>query len=504
MKNENNSRKVNLDENIKIYLNASQFPKHEVILNNILAQIGKVNFENRVIETTDDHENESISDSQKNETQRQLENNKPKLHHYLVLITEEILRIANEGNYGICKLQNEIYLYNGAYWKKIDKELFQEFLGEATLKMGVTKYKAKFFQFKEYLFKQFMSDAYRPTANTDKDVVKINLLNGTYIISVSGCKLVQFRREDALLYQLSFSYNQNSIAPIFDKYLNRVLPDKSQQMVLAEYIGYLFIKNGSKAIKEEKVLILYGSGANGKSVFFEIINALLGKENITNYPLQNLTDSKGYHRAKIANVLLNYASEISGKMEANVFKQMASGEPIDARLPFGEPFTLDQYAKLIFNCNELPKDVEHSNAFFRRFLIIYFSQTIPAHEQDKELHTKIIENELSGVFNWALEGLNRLLFQKGFTKCEAVEQAREEYKIQSDSILTFLQEENYQPSLTYSKSLKELYREYTFFCVDNGYRACGNKLFRKRLEDAGYGSDRNAQGRLIYIEKINN
>jgi putative DNA primase/helicase len=84
----------------------------------------------------------------------------------------------------------------------------------------------------------------------------------------------------------------------------------------------------------------------------------------------------------------------------------------------GNHFILKQYAKLIFNCNELPKDVEHTNAYFRRFLIIPFDVTIPPHEQDKNLHTKIIENELSGVFNWVLEGLNRLLEQKRFSECE--------------------------------------------------------------------------------------
>ncbi len=182
---------------------------------------------------------------------------------------------------------------------------------------------------------------------------------------------------------------------------------------------------------------------------------------------------------------------------------MVSGEPIDARLPYGEPFIITQYAKMIFNCNELPKDIERTNAFFRRFLIIHFAETIPPHEQDKELHTKIIDNELAGVFNWALEGLNRLLKQKGFSKCDAIELAREEYKIQSDSILTFLLDENYKPSTTKSKPLKELYQEYSNFCHDNGYRRYGNKQFSKRLISENYVNSRNAQGIIFFIEKIN-
>ena len=154
--------------------------------------------------------------------------------------------------------------------------------------------------------------------------------------------------------------------------------------------------------------------------------------------MQSLTNDNGYFRAKLANKLVNYGSEINGKLESAIFKQLVSGEPVEARLPYGEPFTLKQYAKLIFNCNELPKDVEHTNAYFRRFLIIPFDVTIPEHEQDKNLHTKIIEKELSGVFNWVLEGLNRLLEQKKFSDCEAAQQAVEEYKIECDSVQMFL------------------------------------------------------------------
>src|SRR5690554_8092599 len=125
----------------------------------------------------------------------------------------------------------------------------------------------------------------------------------------------------------------------------------------------------------------------------------------------------------VANKLVNYASEINGKLEASIFKQLVSGEPVDARLPYGEPFTLTNYAKLIFNCNELPKVVENSHSFFRRFLILTFGVTIPEEEQDSQLAHKIIESELPGVLNWVLGGLDRLLRQRRFTKSDAVNKA---------------------------------------------------------------------------------
>lgn len=500
----NSHDKSSLDNHMAgILTDSALYINHREIPNKLLAQCKEVNFEAKILEVKDALENNSNSKYTKAEIDKQLAFIKQGQQHYYVMIAEEIFRIADDNNYGICKHLNQIYLFNGAFWAPIDKDTFQRFLGEAALNMGIIRFKAKLFHFKENLCKQFYSDAHTPILTANNNEVLINLQNGTYAITPQGSSLRPFNKDEMLTYQLSFKFDKNAKATRFQEYLDRVLPDKSKQLVLAEYIGYLFVRNGSATLKEEKVLLLYGVGANGKSVFFEIVNALLGKENVSNNSLKNLTNENGYYRASLASKLLNYASEICGKMETNIFKQMVSGEPIDARLPYGEPFIITQYAKMIFNCNELPKDIERTNAFFRRFLIIHFAETIPPHEQDKELHTKIIDNELAGVFNWALEGLNRLLKQKGFSKCEAIELAREEYKIQSDSILTFLLDENYKPSTTKSKPLKELYQEYSNFCHDNGYRRCGNKQFSKRLISENYVNSRNALGTIFFIEKIN-
>jgi len=199
--------------------------------------------------------------------------------------------------------------------------------------------------------------------------------------------------------------------------------------------------------------------------------------------------------------LVNYASEINGKLETSLFKAMVSGEPVEARLPYGEPFLLKQYAKLIFNCNELPKDVEHTNAFFRRFLIIPFDVTIPEAEQDKQLHTKIIRNELSGVFNWVLDGLDRLLKQKCFTYCEAVNQALVEYKTQSDTVQQFIDEKEYQIRPNGFKLIKDLYLDYHNFCVEDGFSSLNKSNFIKRLRSLGIVVEKKNIGNIAFISQ---
>lgn len=423
------------------------------------------------------------------------------IRHFLIITIENLIKVANENSWGLCKNHEFIFLYNGAYWMSLDKNVFQMFLGEAAEKMGIDKFYARHYKFRASLFEQFIATSYLPSPESNKDLVLINLKNGTFEVSPTLTRIKPFDKSDFLTYQLPFNYNPDAQAPIFKNFLDEVVPDNDKQKILAEYLGYVFIKNGNSHLKEEKCLLLYGTGANGKSVFYEVVNALLGFQNVSCYSLQSLTNENGYYRAMLGNSLVNYATEINGKLEASHFKAMVSGEPLEARLAYGIPFKLTQYAKLIFNCNELPKDVEHSLAYFRRFLIIHFNVTIPEDKQDKQLHNKIIENELSGVFNWVLNGLKRLLDQKKFSECEAIQKAREEYEKESNSVKLFLEEYDYVKHSEHYLLIKDLYNEYKSFCFEDGYRPVNKSNFKRRLEGSKILVKRFGDGNVAFLEK---
>nr|DAW61318.1 MAG TPA: dsDNA helicase [Caudoviricetes sp.] len=453
----------------------AKYKSSHTILDNLLGQIQKVNF----LDKSGLPEDAKIP--------RKL---------YVVITIDELLDVAVANNWGLATRDGFIYVFNGEYWHPICAEDFKPFLALAARKMGVPVLESKYHLFKDELYKQFLSEStLRPPEGGE--YVLINLKNGTFEISPDRQGLRPFRREDFIKYQLSFRYDRNAICPIFDKYLERVLPDEGCRNVLCEYIGYIFVSN----LKLEKAAILYGSGANGKSVFFEIINALLGQENICSYSLQNLTKYDSYQRAELANRLLNYASEINGKLEASIFKQLVSGEPVEARQIYGKPFTMKSYAKLMFNCNELPKEVEQTNAFFRRFIIIPFSETIPEPEQDPELARKIIDNELSGVFNWVLGGLTRLLSQKHFTFSEKVKEQVDNYRKESDSVVMFIDEFGYTPSFEGSFFLKMVYNEYKEYTIDGGYRPVSIKTFAERLRMMRFEVVKQKTGRIFYAVK---
>lgn len=419
--------------------------------------------------------------------------------HYIVYVIDEIKNIAKQGGWRLCRNNGQTFVYNGAFWKAIDREELQLFFGEAAAIIGVPKVDAKFYLFRMDLLKQFDATAYLPAPEKADGLTLINFENGTFVVDGNNQSLRPPKPNDFLTYQLPFKYNPTATAPMFKGFLDTVLPDVERQKVLQEYLGYVFVS--SKKLKLEKILLLYGSGANGKSVFIEIMSAMLGKDNVSRYSLESITEAKGYSRAQLGAKLLNLSTEISGKMDKGLFKQLASGESVEARHIYGNPFTMENYAKLLFSTNELPKETENTDGFFRRWLIIPFDVTIEESKQDRELANKIIETELSGVFNWVLAGLNRLLLQRRFTECKAAIEQIKTFRQQSDSVLMFLDEENYQTNPIEYITLKDMFFSYRTFCDGSGHRPCSITTFSSRLKSAGYEVIRKSFGNVVYCKK---
>ena len=417
-----------------------------------------------------------------------------------VIVVDKILELARKYSWGICKQNEFVYIFNGAYWHYLDEKHLRSFLGEVAHLMSVPLLRSRHYEFRNKLLNQFSAVANIPAPENKSENSYINLLNGTLEISPIETRIRVFDRNDFMTYQLPFKYDPHATSMRFQAYLNEILPEPELQAILAEYIAYLFIPN--RRLKMEKTLLLYGVGANGKSVFFDIINALLGRENISTYTLQNLTNENGYYRAMLSNKLLNYASEISRRLDTSFFKQLVSGEPIEARLPYGKPFILENYAKLIFNTNELPVDVEHTNAYFRRFIIIPFQVIIPEERQDKSLAQKIIEEELPGVLNWVLQGLSRLTKNGVFTHSDIVLNQVLQYKREADTTYLFLEENGYVPDENETQTLKLLYSVYKDFCSENNYRCLSNRSFKKRLESHQFKTKKISVGQVVYC-KVN-
>lgn len=411
--------------------------------------------------------------------------------HLIVGVVKRMLELAKEKQFNLAQMQGSIYMFNGCYWQPIDKEELKSLLSSAAIAMGVPHYDAIHFDFKKKLLEQFLTDGHTRQLPKSKNSIMINLQNGTYQFNPDGGRLRSFDPQDFLTNQLPFEYNESAKCPQFDQFLLKVLPDESCRLVLQEYIGYIFSNQNL-----EKIMILTGNGSNGKSVFFNIICALIGKDNILNYSI-GLFD-KEYNRAQLKDKLLNFSSEKGSDLDPDTLKLLISREPIQARELYKESFNLCIITKFIMNANDLPKITEHTDAFFRRQIIIPFLVKITEDEKDIHLAEKIIASELSGIFNWALEGLQRLLRQQAFTYSETIEAAVNEYRKQSDTVALFIDEKNLITS-TNKSAVADLYKEYKNFCLDDGYKAVGKNKFSTRLTALGFEATRLTGGAAAFF-----
>lgn len=408
---------------------------------------------------------------------------------------EERLALFEDGRY-------RVYTAESHCWKIVDDKLLLLFLAELAEKSGLSRVEALKKKTIEELKFQFDLSALINTPEKSPNISKINLRNGTFIISKEFVGLREHRSNDYFNYTLPFDYDPNATCPRFLEYLNRAIPEKECQMMLGEFAAYPLFYGG----KLEKAAVLYGPGGSGKSTFCEILTEMYGAENIGPYSLSSLCGTKescSYNRADLKKYILNYSSEMGGKdTDDFLVKKVISREPIEARKPYGEPFVLRDYCPVMFNVNEMPP-MENTSAMRRRICIAPFLNPIADKDMDREFAAKIAREELSGIFNWTLEGLNRLMINKNFTKSPLGESVARSLWVENDNVLAFIETETYVPSPDKYKLSVSLYSSYKEFCKENNYRPLSCIKFLKRLEGIHFVVDRQATNHQtrVYCKK---
>lgn len=412
-----------------------------------------------------------------------------------ICITQKIIEVSREIGYNIEFFRGNFCVFNSERWMILSEELIQKFLQQIAIAVKLDKQIACDADWLKKFYEEFRTLCLEVPPDAKHEKVLLNLQNGTFEFTPIGFTFRDFDKNDYLTSQLNFSYNADATAPMFMGFLDEALPVLSQQMLLAEYLAYCLTSH----LKLEKIAILLGTGANGKSVFYDIVRAFFTSDNMSCFSLRELTDEKGNNRRVLEHVRLNYSSELgSTKADTDNFKKLASNEDIMVKKLYEDTITIRSNAKLMFNANELPTVFEFNLAYFRRILLIIFGVTITEDKQDKELAKKIIDNELPGIFNWILEAHARLLRQKGFSRCEVSNNAVKEYEQSSDNVKLFLADCGYAPHPHNKLSLESIYRDYVNYCFDSGHKALSKANLHKRLvSGGGFISNRENSGHFI-------
>lgn len=334
----------------------------------------------------------------------------------------DIYTVSQNSGFPFVSMDGKIYIYTGTHLEEVDVDELMMFLKFSYQKLSGNSVYCGKRELINGLTAQFPYTVMGLNVKQAED--KINFGNGTLDLKTGN--LCKHNWADYFRYVLPYNYDKNASCPMFMKYLNEVMPEKEAQDVLSEYVGWLFMPG----LKLEKILFLYGSGCNGKSVFIDIVEALLGKENISHESLSDLCGEYGANsRSNLAGKILNTCSDVAPNAFAgDLFKRIASGEPISTKILYKDVTTLTDYAKMIFCLNELPKTNDTSNGFYRRFLIAPFNVQIPKNKINPNLAKDIISHELPGIMNWVLEGRERLRMNGKFTDSPVMNKTLEEYK----------------------------------------------------------------------------
>ena len=208
------------------------------------------------------------------------------------------------------------------------------------------------------------------------------------------------------------AYDSDASAPEFETFIEDAVRDEDRAK-LQEYAGYC-LHSWDQPYK--KALMLVGPTNSGKGTFLRILEAVLGAESVSHETLEDLTDSR-WSKAQLYDGVANIRNEMSTSRLKHVerFKEMTGrGDTMSAERKNEQKFDFTVTQKFLFATNQVP-EVEADDAFNNRWLFASFPHTVPEHEIDADLADRIVENELSGVLNWALEGYARLREQGQFS-----------------------------------------------------------------------------------------
>lgn len=312
------------------------------------------------------------------------------------------------------------------------------------------------------------------------DAKYIAFQNG--ILDFTTGEIIDFSPDVVITNKIPWDYERDAYNELADRTLNKLAcGDKAIRALLEECIGYCFYRRNELS----KAFVLTGDKANGKSTFLDMVRNVLGDENCSALDLAELDER--FSVATLAGKLANIGDDISddflqGKSVA-MFKKIVSGNEIKAEVK-NDPniFFIRPYVKLLFSANDIPRMKDKTGAVLRRLVIVPFNAKFSKDDPDYDPYI-IYKLRQPDVMRYlcrlGIEGLQRVITNKAFTVSEKVEKAVEDYEIQNNPILLFLQDT--ELSKIINQPTKDVHKAYRVFCIENGFSEMTLATFSKEL-----------------------
>jgi putative DNA primase/helicase len=329
----------------------------------------------------------------------------------------------------------------------------------------------------------------------DADGWVLNVANGTLNLRTGA--LQQHRREDLISNLVDIAFDRQAECELFDAFLWRVTDCNDELYAyLRRFVGYLLVGDTS----EQSLHFLYGLGANGKSVFCEVLLRLLGDYAVAASPdLIMVRRHAGIPNdvARLRGVraaLMNETSQ-GAKFDEAKLKDLTGGDTLNARFLHQEFFDFKPTHRIVIRGNHKPAINGTDDGIWRRLRLVPFTVSIPPDEQDRDLLRKL-EAELPGILNWALQGC-REWQQDGLKPPAIIAEAVRAYREESDTLGRFIAECCDIRKLGQVKS-SSLFATYQRFCDQAGERWIAAKDFPAEMERRGFAHKRSTGGQRLF------
>lgn len=316
------------------------------------------------------------------------------------------------------------------------------------------------------------------TVTNDADWIAFE--NGIY--NIKEDVFTEFTPEIIITNKIRWNYNPQAKSELMDDVLNRVSCNDSQvRALLEEMIGYCFYRKNEL----RKAFILTGDGSNGKSTLLAVVQSLLGDENISSLDLKELGDR--FKTAEMVGKLANIGDDIGDEFIANpaIFKKLVTGERVSVERKGSDPFEFNNYSKLIFSANDIPRIKDKTGAVLDRLVIVPFNAKFTV---EKSGYKQNIRSDLVGhadVMEYLIQigivGLKRILENQKFTDSEKVQEELDDYRNRNNPILGFIRECEDEDFQIENEPTNKVYKRYQEYCLANSLQPMSNIEFSKQI-----------------------
>ncbi len=338
------------------------------------------------------------------------------------------------------------------------------------------------------MVEQAQSELPITTAELDADPWLLNCPNGT--LDLRTGELHPHTRTDMLTKMTTIPYKPGDNCPLWLEFLETVF-NGNQDLIhfIQKAVGYTLTGDCS----EQVLFILYGTGANGKSVFLETIQAILGEDYARSTPTDTIMVKDGSSInndiARLTGARLVTVNEVEDgqRLAESLVKQLTGQDTVTARFLHAEFFDFKPQFKLFIRANHKPVIRGTDEGIWRRLRLIPFTVTIPEGQRDPRLLEKL-QAELPGILAWVARGCQYWQNESLGLPSE-VKAAVDAYRNEMDVIGQFLEDRTVEvsdvPDLLKVKA-GDLYKAYSAWCEENGLKTVNSTRFGRLMTERGY------------------